>query len=169
MAKVIVVEIEVFGKKDYLVKRIEGGQGSTEGLGFRTRKEAKLWAEKLGHEVVSESLTGGNNMKTKSQHTPGPHTTGMHNHHSICGTDHENGTPCPKVILDRKVFQEYFTDGLDKKLRIEALLEQRDALLEAAKAAEYHICSTFECGEDRRACPVRGFLRAAIAKCGEGK
>lgn len=40
-------------------------------------------------------------------------------------------------------------------------------LLEAARAAVKHVCSTFECGDDLGHCPAREYLRAAIAKACE--
>jgi hypothetical protein len=41
-------------------------------------------------------------------------------------------------------------------------------LLEALIADSKHVHTAFECGEDRSACPVEAFKRAAIAKA-EGK
>ena len=43
------------------------------------------------------------------------------------------------------------------------LIAAAPELLEAAIAAERHVHSVFECGAAQESCPVRAYLRAAIA------
>jgi len=49
-----------------------------------------------------------------------------------------------------------------EQIKHERLIAAAPMMLVACEAAATHACSAFECGGDRTACPVLGYLRAAI-------
>jgi hypothetical protein len=107
------------------------------------------------------------NTKNKPTHTPGPW-----NADSGPFIQAEDGAIVARLwTLDSGSHAAEVTGQPDEDSEIGAnarLIAAAPDLLEALKAAQAHVCSSFECGEDRTACPVRGYIRAAIAKA-EGR
>jgi hypothetical protein len=98
---------------------------------------------------------------TKTAHTPGPWM--------LCeSADARNRgyiRPDPLSPAICKITET----GRAREWRANArLIAAAPEMFEALKADASHVHSVFECGEDRAACPVVAFKRAAIAKA-EGK
>ena len=78
------------------------------------------------------------------------------------------------IAIACRIMQNNWRNTFGKELNVHRNLQEVKAnarliaaapeLLEAARAAAGHVCTAFECGEDRHACPPQAFLRAAIAK-----
>lgn len=72
-----------------------------------------------------------------------------------------------QIIADVSYKATFGADGAEAEANA-CLIAAAPELLAALKADATHVHNTFECGEDRAACPVEAYKRAAIAKA-EGR